>query len=263
MESYLGILLLLAALPVIMILLFVYLKDKNKEPMALLIMLFLSGFLSCVLVLVISGIMELFLPFMTGSLATKSFFETLLYAFIGVALVEEFSKWIMTYFIGYNNREFDELYDGIVYAIFVSLGFAFIENILYVIQTSSINTALIRAISAVPSHACDAIFMGYYLSIAKQYAIKGSKRLEKKYIRMSVFVPAIIHGIYDFCLMSGYNFFIGIFIIFVIILYVLSIKKLKLLADNNRKIKFKNKFCSVCGKAVTGEFCSKCGTRQL
>jgi len=258
-----AILLALAALPVIIILTIVYTRDKNKEPMALLIKLFFAGFLSCVLVLVISGILELFLPFMSGSLANKTFIETLLYAFFGVALVEEFSKWLMTYLVGYSNKEFDELYDGIVYAIFVSLGFAFIENILYVIQTSSINTALLRAVSAVPSHACDAIFMGYYLSMAKQYALKGYKEKEKKNVLLSIFVPAVLHGIYDFCLMSGYMILVGVFLVFVVILYILSIQKLKHLAKNNKKIIYKNKFCKVCGKAVTGEFCSRCGTRQV
>ncbi|MBP5679382.1 MAG: PrsW family intramembrane metalloprotease [Bacilli bacterium] len=231
--------------------------------MSLLIKLFFAGFGSCILVLVISGILELFLPFMKGSLANKSFIETLLYAFVGVALVEEFSKWFMTYTIGYHHREFDELYDGIVYAIFVSLGFAFIENILYVIQTASINTALLRAISAVPSHACDAIFMGYYLSMAKQYSLKGNKDAEQKNVFYSVLIPAILHGIYDFCLMSGYMILVAVFLVFVIFLYILSLKKLKALSKNNKKIKFKNKFCQVCGKAVTGEFCSRCGTRQV
>ena len=259
---YVGVLLALAALPVILILSFVYFKDRNKEPMALLIKLFFAGFVSCILVLIISGILEIIFPFMSVDLSSKSFFQTLLYAFIGVALVEEFSKWLMTFLVGYNNREFDELYDGILYAIFVSLGFAFIENIMYIIQTSSINTALLRAVSAVPSHACDAIFMGYYLSIAKQCAIKGAEKLERKYIVKSVFVPAVLHGIYDFCLMSGSALLIGVFIAFVVFLYAASIKKLKKFSNYNRKIQFKNRFCHVCGKAVTGEFCSKCGARQ-
>jgi RsiW-degrading membrane proteinase PrsW (M82 family) len=260
---YIGILASLAILPVLVILLIVYFKDRNKEPMSLLIKLFFGGFLSCILTLLISGILELFLPFMSGSLANKTFFETLLYAFLGVALVEEFSKWLMTYLIGYNNNEFDELYDGIVYAIFVSLGFAFVENILYVFQTSSIQTALLRAVSAVPSHACDAIFMGYYLSMAKRYALRGMKEKETKHVWLSIIIPAVLHGIYDFCLMSGHMILVAVFLVFVVILYILSISKLKHLSANNKKIKFKNRFCSKCGKAVTGEFCSRCGTRQV
>ncbi len=259
---YLAALLLLAALPVVIILFIVYQKDKNKEPMALLIKLFLSGFLACGLTLFISRILRLFLPFMDGPVASKSFVGVLLYAFIGVALVEEFSKWIMTFVSAYQAKEFDELYDGIVYAIFVSLGFAFLENILYVLNSSSINTALSRAISAVPSHACDAVFMGYYLSMAKNYALRGDHEKERKNIAFSILVPAILHGTYDFCLMSGLKILSYVFIVFVIFLYGTSIQKLKAMSKGNKKIKFENKFCKVCGKLVTSEICPKCGTKQ-
>lgn len=256
------ILLFLAALPVVAILLFVYLKDKNKEPMSLLIKLFLGGFVSCALVIFVSKFLGVFLPFMDTDLTYKTFLDTLLYAFIGVALVEELCKWVMVYWIGYNHKEFDELYDGLVYCTFVSLGFAFIENILYVITTSSISTAFLRAVSAVPSHACDAIFMGYYVSAAKQFGLAGKKKAEARYLRLSVFVPTLLHGIYDFCLMSGYQTLLIIFLFFVVGLYVFSIKKLLSMSKNNRKIRYKNRFCGTCGKIVTGEFCANCGQRQ-
>lgn len=260
--SLLLLLLLLATIPVIIILLVVYIRDKNKEPLALLIKLFLSGFLSCILVLVISNAIG-FLPFMQGTLAEKSFLDVLLYSFIGVALIEETCKWIMTYFLGYHHKEFDEVYDIIVYAIFVSLGFAFVENIIYVIQTANIKTALLRAISAVPSHACDAVFMGYYLSVAKQYALRKKQDKEKMYLILSVIIPTLLHGIYDFCLMSNISSLVIVFIVFVVYLYTFSLMKLLKISHNNRKIKFKNRYCNKCGKAVTGEFCSNCGQRQV
>ena len=256
------ILLILATIPVLTILLVVYIKDKNKEPLSLLIKLFLSGFLSCVLVLIISKAIS-FLPFMKGTLNEKSFLDVLLYAFLGVALIEEFCKWVMTFFIGYHHKEFDEVYDIIVYAIFVSLGFAFVENIIYVIQISNIKTALLRAISAVPSHACDAVFMGYYLSVAKQYSNRKKKQKESFYIILSIVIPTILHGIYDFCLMSGIRILVIIFIVFVVYLYTFSLMRLLRVSRNNRKVKFKNHFCKSCGKAVTGEFCSNCGQRQV
>ncbi len=257
-----GIMLFLAVLPVILILLSVYNKDKSKEPLGLLIKLFLLGILSCFLVLVISEGMGMFLPFMNGSLDEKSFLDTILYAFIGVALVEEFSKWLMLYLKGYKSAEFDELYDIIVYAVFVSLGFAFFENILYIFGKESLKVAILRALSAVPSHACDAIFMGYYLNIAKQCAYKNRKDLERKNILLSIIVPAILHGIYDFCLMSGNILFFLIFIFFVVQLYSLSLKTINELAENNKKIKFKNDLCRVCGAKVQGPYCANCGTKQ-
>ncbi len=258
-----SLLLALAALPVVLILLFVYKKDKNKEPISLLIKLFLSGFGSCFLVLLISNFLGKFIPFMNSDLTYKSFLDTLLYAFVGVAFIEETCKWLMVYLVGYHSKEFDELYDGLVYATFVSLGFAFIENILYVVMTSSFSTALLRAVSAVPSHACDAIFMGYYISVAKQFGLVKKKKFEKKYLRLSIIVPTILHGIYDFCLMSGYDMLVGVFVVFVIILYIISVHKLKVMSKNNKRIQFRNKFCGNCGKIVTGEFCAYCGTRQV
>lgn len=263
-EASVGIeLIFLAILPVIIILFFIYKKDKNKEPLGLLLSLFLSGFMACGLVLLISDVLKLIFPFMDPEVYKNSFLAVLLYSFIGVALVEEFCKWIMLFLFGYShNKEFDELYDGIVYAIFVSLGFAFIENILYVINTAKLSTALVRAVSAVPSHACDAIFMGYYISIARHFHVKGDKKAEKKYLVYSVLIPTLLHGIYDFCLLSQYEILIISFIAFVIFLYTISIRKLLLLAKNNKKIVFKTKFCKNCGRPVTHEICA-CGRRQV
>ena len=116
-----GLLLILAVLPVALILLFVYKKDKTKEPLGLLLSFFFKGIFSCFLVLTISDILGAFLPFMDKELETMTFVEVFLYAFVGVALVEEFCKWLMVYIGGYNHNEFDEIYDILVYSIFVSL----------------------------------------------------------------------------------------------------------------------------------------------
>lgn len=257
-----GVLLFLAILPVILILLFVYNKDRSKEPLHLLLILFVSGFGSCVLVLLVSALLELFVPFLSKELSEMTFTEVLIYAFIIVALLEELCKWIMVKFIGYNHKEFDEIYDIIVYAIFVSLGFAFVENIIYVMSNVKLSTAILRAISAVPAHACDAVFMGYYLSIAKQYAERKDKDSERKNIILSILIPTILHGIYDFCIMSSNNIFLIVFLAFVIFLYVISIKKLKLMAEVNRKFRYQNKFCKKCGAPIRGDFCGNCGTKQ-
>ena len=112
------------------------------------------------------------------------------------------------------------------------------------------------------SFGCVRFVYNYYLSIAKHYALKKNKPLEKKNVILSIAIPTVLHGIYDFCLMSGYTVLIVVFIVFVIFLYIESIKRLRKLAKYNKKIKFRNKFCQVCGKAITGEFCSRCGTRQ-
>lgn len=256
-----SILFFLAALPVIIILMIVYRKDRKKEPFTLLIQFFFLGIVSCFLVIGVSDILEVFFPFMEFT-KDSSFLDILLYSFIGVALVEELCKWVMVYFKGYNNREFDEIFDIMVYSVFVSLGFAFFENIIYVFGTRNFTTALMRALSAVPGHACDAIFMGYYLCLAKKFQSKGNNQLEKRNIALSIIIPTILHGIYDYCLMSNIKILVYVFIIFIIILYTISIRKLNEISSTSFNINKKNNFCYNCGAKVEGHICSKCGAPQ-
>lgn len=225
-----SLLFVLAIIPVVIILTYIYLKDRNKEPWSLLIKLFVLGVASCFLVLFVSELLFMIFPFMSKDTAYMTFFETMAYSFIGVALVEEFCKWLMTFVGAYNHKAYDEVYDGIVYSVYVSLGFACLENILYVFMNNSIAVGISRGILAVPGHACDAVFMGYYLSLAKVYASQGKKSLEKKNLVLSVLVPTILHGIYDFCLFANMDILLLVFFVFVITIYVFAIKKIKLLA---------------------------------
>ncbi len=236
-----SILLFLSILPVLLILLFIYSKDDAKEPIHLLLIFFTCGILSSFLVIQASDILSPILPFMNKLDGERTLLDIILYAFLGVALIEEICKWAMVYFIGYYHKEFEELYDIVVYAVFVSLGFACFENIFYILQLGNIKTAILRAISAVPGHACDAIFMGYYLSKAKVCRYKRQESLEKHNIISSIVVPTILHGIYDFCLMSGYEVFVLIFIIFITCLYIISFRKIKELSNDNMIIKHRLK----------------------
>ena len=103
----------------------------------------------------------------------------------------------------------------IVYASFVALGFACFENLLYV-STYGMETGFLRAISAVPGHACDGILMGVYLSIAKLREVNGDIKGAKKYKILSIIIPMIAHGTYDLCVFYGSRLFIIIFIVFVV-----------------------------------------------
>ena len=292
-----SILLFLAVIPVIVICTYIYLKDRNKEPWSLLIKLFVLGISSCFLVLMISGVLFEIFPFMNKDTAYMTFFEVMAYAFIGVAFIEELCKWLMVYIGSYTNKAYDELYDGIVYSVYVSLGFAFLENLLYVFKNQSIVVGISRGLLAVPGHACDAVFMGYYLSLAKVYASQGNKALEKKNLVLSVLVPTILHGIYDFCLFANIGILLIVFLAFVILLYIFSIKKIKLLAAQckqtpqraqqyqqpqpqyrppyattpaqnqqagyvNYQPQIVNKYCPNCGTPTNGQFCPNCGYRQ-
>lgn len=260
-DIYNLILLFFAILPFILLLSYVYKKDNNKEPFKLLIILFLLGIASCFLVLLISFLLKLFLPFMDTT-GRSSFIDVMLYAFLGVGLVEELCKWLMVYLFGYRSKYFDEIYDIIVYSIFVSLGFAFFENILYVLLNQKLTLAFTRGVFSIPGHACFALFMGYYLCIAKVCHIKGKNNSKTKNLILSIIVPSLLHGIFDFCLMSGYKLFMFSFIIFIVILFIISIKKINEMSDYSNILKSKNRFCKNCGALLNGQFCSECGTYQ-
>ena len=174
------ILLVIAILPVILLGMYIYKKDKHKEPKSLLAKLFVSGILSCFIVIIVSTIAAIFFPFINKSHTLMSFIEFCLYIFVFIALLEEACKWLMSYYIGYKNKEFDEVYDIIVYAVFVALGFAAFENILYVFDFQSIQVGIIRGVLAIPGHVCDGIAMGYYLSLAKYHEKKVTKKKKKR-----------------------------------------------------------------------------------
>ena len=126
------ILIVIALLPVFIIATYVNKKDKNKEPAKLLAQLFILGIVSCFLTVYVSELLGKFIPFVDIDVTKANFIEVLLHAFIGIALIEEGSKLFMVYNMAYKNKEFDELYDIIVYSVFVALGFAAFENVLYI-----------------------------------------------------------------------------------------------------------------------------------
>ena len=222
-------LLALAIAPSIAILVFIYTKDKyDKEPLKFLLLLFGLGCLTvipaCILELVIQG----FAGF------NESLPSVLVEAFLGVALIEEGVKYfVLRLAAGKRCRHFNQMYDGIVYAVYVSLGFATVENILYVFQ-GGLTTGIMRALTAVPCHAITAVAMGYYLGIGR---FRVDSRDRKKYMALSFIVPVILHGIYDFLVLSGNTILILIFIPFVIFMYIFAFKKIKRLASHNHMVR--------------------------
>lgn len=235
------LLIVIAILPVIILMFYVHKKDKNKEPVGLLVKLFFAGVSSCFLVIFISRIISPFLPFMQIDTSKQNnFLDVLLYSFVGVALIEECCKFLMAYTIGYRNKDFDEIYDMMVYSIFVALGFAGFENILYVLK-GGIRVGISRALLSVPGHACDGLFMGYYLSLAKMSSVGKDKEEERNNIIKAIAVPTLLHGIYDFCCFAKIDNIFIVFLIFVIIMYIFAVKKLNYVAKNNRNIFMKKK----------------------
>lgn len=248
---------IIAVFPVFLIGLYIYRKDADKESSKILFKMFMFGIISCFPAVFLSFLIGNFFP----AEDSMSFIQMFLYVFISIALTEEFCKWFLLYKGSYNHNEFDTLYDMIVYASFVALGFACFENILYV-SSSGIVTGLVRAITAVPGHVCDGILMGSYLGLAKVSMVRGNKKISNKYKILSLVIPVITHGIYDFCLFWGGYLFIAIFAIFVIVLYIICIKKVKQYSDNDLKFKYDNKYCPYCGTLITSRFCPNCGNKN-
>jgi RsiW-degrading membrane proteinase PrsW (M82 family) len=183
------LLLALALAPGVAIALYIYLKDKHeREPLGLLLMSFFYGVLSIFVTLFISWPLEMLV--INKQDAAELFAD----AFFKVALVEEFSKFIFIRFILFRNKNFNEPFDGIVYATMVGMGFATLENILYVYQYG-MATGILRMFTAVPAHACFAILMGYYLGRAK---FTHKKNLY--YTLLGLISATVFHGLYDYFL---------------------------------------------------------------
>lgn len=182
------ILLAISILPVVLLMVYVNRQDKyEKEPPGMLILAFFLGMLAIPMTLVMVGI--------TNSLFYS---DTVFYsAFIEAGLPEELSKFIILFLLIWWNKNFNEHMDGIVYATFVSLGFACIENILYVMD-GGIGTGIMRAIISVPGHFLFGVLMGYFLSLAK-FSTNG----KFFYILLSILVPAFVHGLFDWLLMAA------------------------------------------------------------
>lgn len=212
-------------LPICILALYIYELDNEKESLKLLGKLLFSGVLSCFLVLVISIILMNIIPIFTIDPTTMNFKDILIYSFICVSLIEEGCKLFFLYISSYNHKEFDYTFDMIVYSVFVSLGFAFFENILY-ISNGGLLTGISRAFTAVPAHASYGVFMGIFLSKAKCYEVKNPVK-SKKYKILSLLVPLIIHGIYDVFAFKDESQMLITFIIFLFASTIMFLQKKK------------------------------------
>lgn len=184
--------LIAALLPVAILLLYIYRKDKNSpEPTSQLVKAFLMGILSIPLSLCLS------VPFEAMGLYSSvvtTVGESISMAFFGAAIPEEVAKFFILWLVLRKNPYFDEKMDGIVYAVCVSLGFAAVENVMYLFMNaeSFLSVGIARAIFAVPGHFCFGILMGYYCSLAKFYP--HSPKQNKTLVLVA---PIVAHGVYD------------------------------------------------------------------
>jgi len=210
-----------AVAPGIAILSYFYLRDSlEPEPISMVIRSFISGVLLVIPTMVLQYIMQNEWGFRDGIAA--EIFQS--------AFVEEFFKWMVIYFTAYKHVEFDEPYDGIVYAVAVSLGFATLENLFYLIL-NGLDIALWRALLPVSSHALFAVWMGYYLGLAK---FSRGARKERIWLWLSVVLPIGLHALYNAIFWWVQNWIVVI-VPFMLVLWWQGLKKVQRAHDYGSK----------------------------
>lgn len=212
-------LVIIAIIPAVIIIFAMYLSDRHdREPFKVLLFTYILGALTVIPSIIVEEILIAFNIF-PGVLG--AFYN----AFIVAGLTEEYFKRLAVLKYPYKTKFFNEKLDGIVYSVFVTMGFATVENIIYVAfrYTNNPFIGLYRGIFSVPAHGVFGITMGYYLSLSK-----FDNNLERKRINMrkSLYMPVIMHGLFDFILMADIPQLTLIFVPYVIFLWVLNQRKL-------------------------------------
>ena len=190
------IILLAALLPAILLWIYIWKKDPQNEPTSRLVIATLLGVVICIPISFVELGIDAIMFGIDGE--PTSLAGTTAMAFLSAALPEEAIKLLALWLVLRKNRYFDEHFDGIVYAVCIGLGFAAIENIVYVFSEEEwVSVAISRALLAVPGHYAFAILMGYYYSIYHfiDHSPKAAVRI--------LLIPLFAHGVYDALAMSG------------------------------------------------------------
>lgn len=210
-------LLFISLAPAVIIMMYIYLRDKyEREPVPLV----LKGLFLGALIIFPVGAVENYIS-QFGSLMPpmqKAAFT----GFCVAGATEEFFKFSMVVILIWRNRNFNEKYDGIVYAASVALGFAAVENIFYVFSNQSAQVGWTRAFTAVPAHAIFGVIMGYYLGLAK-----FSLNRRGLYFLLALLMPVMLHGFYDFLLLSQHPVLLVIFVPFLFIMYCTGLGRMR------------------------------------
>ena len=223
----------LAVLPGILIIWYVYKKDKvEQEPWRLIIKLMIFGALSCIP----AAFLELFLD---GSVLPQypegSLGYAMTMAFASAALCEETCKFLFLRFGTWRNPEFGYRFDGIVYGVAVAVGFAVLENIMYVLGAGEggLATALMRGVLAVPLHSFCGVFMGIFYGAAKKASVDGKS--SAGLLILALFVPMMIHGIYDTLAFLGTDTATVLLFAFVLLMYIVSVRYIRQFSKDDWK----------------------------
>ncbi len=218
------ILIAAAVIPAVWLMVRVYRADRlEKEPIGMLLGLLVLGVISTSLAALAEQLGDAFLEELFPEEGIV--YQALLY-FIVVALSEEGFKYLLLKIRTWKSPHFNCSFDGVVYAVFVSLGFALWENIGYVL-TYGFGTALARAVTAVPGHACFGVFMGVWYGVAKRYALAGYPAEAAAARRKSLLIPVLLHGAYDFIASMESDLMSVVFLVFVAWMFGAAMKLVK------------------------------------
>ncbi|TCO74841.1 PrsW family intramembrane metalloprotease [Marinisporobacter balticus] len=206
----------------------IYLTDRyDREPVDLLIKVFLLGALAVIPTAFVERMLVSFNIF--GGVLAAAYT-----AFIVAGFTEEFFKRAVVLKTAYRHSAFDEKLDGIVYAVFSALGFATVENVMYVVFRFAANPyiGLYRGILSVPAHMLFGVTMGYYLSLSK---FADDEKMRRSYLKRALIVPVMLHGIFDFILMAKIPTLMIFFIPFVIYLWIINLRRLNEYTKESRR----------------------------
>ena len=230
-----NLLLTIALLPAALLTIYIYKKDRvEREPVRLIVRLLALGAFACLpasaLELAISRVLAEFS-------FSNPYFASFLEAFVVAALCEELVKYYFLRRTTWRSAAFDYQFDAIVYGVSVSLGFAALENVLYVMQ-AGFETGLLRAVTSVPGHAIFGVFMGYFYGYAKLAEAQGRASEAREYLALSVLVPILLHGTYDFIAFSMQisELWLAPFFAYVALLYLIGLRRVNRSAREDRRI---------------------------
>lgn len=216
MSLYVLIYLLAAVLPALLLMRYVYRQDSiESEPRALLGNLVWRG----VLAALVSSVLErLGKSILNGFVSPENPGYIMLMAFLVIGAVEEGAKFFFLYRRTWREPNFNYRFDAILYAVFVSLGFAAFENVLYVF-VYGLSVAFSRAILTIPAHAGFSVFMGLFYGRAKLCDNRGDAPGRRRNLALSYLSPVLLHGLYDTCCMTGTEEAALVFDIVILVIY--------------------------------------------
>lgn len=225
----------LTIVPALLLLRYVRSKDRlEPEPPKLIWSLVGLGGLSIIpaVLLELGGSAVL-----TRGADTESIAFRVIYWFVVVGLSEELCKYVMLRLRTWKSPEYNCLFDGMVYAVAVSAGFALVENVIYLIRYGA-SVVFIRAIVSIPAHICFSVFMGVWYSAAKKYQLQGDTAKMRRSRILAVALPALTHGLFDLIADSAdVGLGLVIFGAYVIAMFIVSWRLIKKLAERDEYIR--------------------------